>query len=346
MVQTQAGRLIDIALVPLQEPDLSSSSAISFSPSGNLSQVAGPQSLSPPVPQLQLQPGELSELVVRIKHQGNAELQLQFSVTGDVPSDWWQLRTEGSELPPNHQMEAVLCFAIAPDFFERSLAPEQLPLQLDYQGQLKVTASCRGDSEEHLSPFKVLVRPPSLYLDFLPDIYRRIDVVGRFLKIFETAFEPTVDILDHLWAYLDPLTAPQSMLPFLSHWVGWSFQGPLSLEQQRILIRYAMKIYQWRGTRRGLRYYLHLASGLPLDDHLPDESQKSIGIYENFSPGHVLGQTVLGTSTMLGGARPCHFSVQLRPPNDHPLDESLIRTIIDQEKPAFCSYDLLIEPQP
>ncbi|MBT9314530.1 phage tail protein [Leptothoe spongobia] len=344
MAQTQTGRLIDISLVSLQEPDLSSGSAMTFSPSSTFSKIAGSPSSSPQATRLQLHPGELGELVVRIKHQGDTPLQLQFSVTGDVPRDWWQLRTEGSELPANHQMEAVLYFAIASDFFERPLSPQQLPLRLDYKGQLKVTAiSPRGDSEEHLSPFEVLVRPPSLYLDFLPDIYRRIDIVGRFLKIFETTFEPTVDILDHLWAYLDPLTAPRSMLPFLSHWVGWSFEAPLSLEQQRTLIRYAMEIYRWRGTRRGLRFYLHLASGLPLDDHLPDESQKSIGIHENFSPGHVLGQTVLGSSTILGGSRPCHFSVHLRAPDNYSLDEALIRTIIDQEKPAFSSYDLAIE---
>ncbi|MGK7891352.1 MAG: phage tail protein, partial [Leptolyngbyaceae cyanobacterium] len=141
------------------------------------------------------------------------------------------------------------------------------------------------------------------------------------------------------------LTAPQTMLPFLAHWVGWNFQGNLSLDQQRVLIRYAIEIYRWRGTRRGLRLYLHLATGLPLDDHLPDEAQKSIGIHENFSQGHVLGQAQLGTSAIIGGSRPYYFCVRLRPPADHPLDEVLIRSIIEQEKPVFCHYDLFIEPR-
>ena len=139
------------------------------------------------------------------------------------------------------------------------------------------------------------------------------------------------------------------MLPFLAHWVAWSFDGPLSLSQQRVLIRYAMEIYRWRGTRRGLRFYLHLASGLPLDDHLSQEADKSISIYENFSPGHILGKTVLGQSTILGGHKPYHFSVQLHPTPETPaatqLDETLIRTIIEQEKPAFSSYDLSITPR-
>ncbi|EDX83220.1 phage tail protein domain [Synechococcus sp. PCC 7335] len=346
MAQLRAGQMVAIELVPLQEPAPASGSAITFSPSDRLSPITA---IQPPAlsTRLSLHPGEASELVVRIKNQGDHPLQLQFAVSGEMPRDWWRLRTEGSTLPTRHQMEVVLYFAISSNFFERPLSPEQLPLQLDYKGQLKIIATApRGDSETHINPFNLLVRPPSLYLDFLPDIYRRIDIVGRFLKIFETTFEPTVDILDHLWAYLDPLIAPQAMLPFLAHWVGWSFEGPLSLEQQRTLIRYAMEIYRWRGTRRGLRFYLHLASGLPLDDHLPVEAQKSIGIHENFSPGHVLGQTVLGASTLLGGTRPCHFSVQLRPPANYPLDEALIRTIIDQETSAFCSYDLFIETPP
>ncbi|MEO1403201.1 MAG: phage tail protein [Cyanobacteria bacterium J06635_1] len=342
MSQVKTSQKMSLELVPMQVPD-SATAATVFS-----RQSLVPQSLKTT---LRLQPGEFSELVVRVKNHSEGPLQLQFSVTGDLPPDWWQLRTEGSTLPAHHQMEAVLYFAIAADFFEQPLSPEQLPLKLDHTGQLKVTATTpRGDSQEQISPFQVLVRPPSLYLDFLPDIYRNVDFVGRFLKIFETTFEPTVDILDHQWAYLDPLTAPQAMLPFLAHWVGWSFQGPLSLAQQRALIRYAMEIYRWRGTRRGLRFYLHLASGLPLDDHLPDESHRAIGIHENFNQGHVLGQTVLGQSTILGGHRPYHFSVRLRPPadspTDYPLDETLIRTIIEQEKPAFCSYDLSIEPRP
>ncbi|MEL6879499.1 MAG: phage tail protein [Cyanobacteria bacterium J06607_10] len=340
MSQVTTAKMMSLQLVPMQVSEATVTGAIAFS---RHSVEALPSEAC-----LRLQPGEFSELVIRIKNHSNEPLQLDFSVGGEIPPDWWQLHTEGNTLPPQHQMEAVLYFAIAADFFEQPLSPQQLPLQLNYAGALKVTsATRRGDSQVESHPFQISVQPPSLYLDYLPDIYRRVDFVGRFLKIFETAFEPTVDILNQQWAYLDPLTSPQSMLPFLAHWVGWTFEGPLSLAQQRTLIRYAMEIYRWRGTRRGLRFYLHLASGLPLDDHLGDESQKSIGIHENFSQGHVLGQAVLGQSTTLGGHRPYHFTVRLRPKTQmstNAIDETLIRTIIDQEKPAFSSYDLFIEP--
>lgn len=340
MSQVTTAKMMSLELVPMQVSDSTVASAMTFSRHS--------VEMVPLKTCLRLQPGEFSELVVRVKNHSNEPLRLDFSVGGEIPTDWWQLHTEGNTLPPQHQMEAVLYFAIAADFFERPLSPQQLPLKLNYTGQLKVTSTTRrGDSQAEINPFQISVQPPSLYLDYLPDVYRSVDFVGRFLKIFETAFEPTVDILNQQWAYLDPLTSPQSMLPFLAHWVGWTFEGPLSLTQQRTLIRYAMEIYRWRGTRRGLRFYLHLASGLPLDDHLSDEREKSIGIHENFSQGHVLGQAILGQSTTLGGHRPYHFTVRLRPGPDagtDAIDETLIRTIIEQEKPAFSSYNLFIEP--
>ena len=49
---------------------------------------------------------------------------------------------------------------------------------------------------------------------------------------------------------------------------------------------------------------------------------------------------------MLGGGRPYHFIVRLRPDQRNQIDERLVRDIIEREKPAFCTYELeLISPQ-
>ncbi|MEM9487126.1 MAG: phage tail protein, partial [Cyanobacteria bacterium P01_F01_bin.116] len=116
-----------------------------------------------------------------------------------------------------------------------------------------------------------------------------------------------------------------------------------SQAQQRRLIRRAFEIYQWRGTKQGLRLYLHLYTGLPLD--LPDtpESQKHISIHEVFSRGFVMDEARLDHDAILGGGKPFHFTVRLRSEEPEGLDEALIRMIIDQEKPAFCTYDLSLE---
>lgn len=295
--------------------------------------------------QLTLEPGLPNEMLVQLRNRSDRPLSITWQLDGNFPQDWCRLGTEGSELPSGQQMEGVLYFSIAPDFFEQPRTAEQLPIRLDYEGQLSLQAidPRSGHSETVSQAFSLHIRPHSLYPRFLPDIYRNIDFVGRFLKIFEETFEPAVNTLDSLWAYLDPLTAPEAMLPFLAHWVGWKFQGPLTLEQQRLLIRYALQIYRWRGTRRGLRFYLHLATGLPLDEHA-SEDQKAIGIHESFSQGCVFGLANIGEDAVLGGSRPLHFIVCLRPLRDQTIDQDLVHQILTQEKPAFCSYDLHIEP--
>ncbi|NET08626.1 MAG: phage tail protein, partial [Symploca sp. SIO2B6] len=60
----------------------------------------------------------------------------------------------------------------------------------------------------------------------------------------------------------------------------------------------------------------------------------------------VFGHARLGYETIMGGGRPYHFIVRLRSPQPDALDQSLIHTIIQQEKPAFCTYDLYIESLP
>lgn len=344
---TQARSTTDISLVltPMQVPD-----AV---PNGSeLAQgLAGshPRDLrAPSLPNLVIYPGEPSELVIQVHNQSREPLQLQYQVQGDFPADWCQFRAEGSEARPGQTLEGVLYFTLPADYLEQAYTAEQLPLRLDYRGRLTVLSlnpASGGRTLEHRD-FQVVVRPRSLYLDFLPDLYREIDFVGRFLQVFEQTFEPTVNALDSLWAYLDPLTAPQSLLPFLTHWVGWNFDAPLDPRRQRFLIRHALQIYRWRGTRRGLRFYLHLATGLPLDDHLSHESAKHIGIHETFSQGLILGEASLGENASLGGGQPFHFAIHLRPDPHHTIDTALVHQIITQEKPAFCTYDLIVEPPP
>ena len=54
-----------------------------------------------------------------------------------------------------------------------------------------------------------------------------------------------------------------------------------------------------------------------------------------------MGETLIGTDLMLGGGRLFHFFVRLRPEPDKQINEGLVRDIIEREKPAFCTYDIL-----
>ncbi|NJN85621.1 MAG: hypothetical protein HC881_04020 [Leptolyngbyaceae cyanobacterium SL_7_1] len=233
-----------------------------------------------------------------------------------------------------------------------ALTGDRPHLSLDYSIEVLVYGQRYAESEGVAFPrqlvgyqvFTLHLRPPTPYLNFLPALYREVDFVGRFLAIIEQAFDPVVQTMDGLGAYLDPLTAPEALLPFLAHWVGWTIDPRWSNRQQRRLIRNAVTLYRWHGTRRGLRVYLHLYTGLPLDDHLPEETAH-IRIEEVFSHGFVLGSTTIGQDAMLGGGCPYHFTVTLRcdrPEQAESIDEALVRHVIEQQKPAFCTYDLVI----
>lgn len=295
---------------------------------------------------LLLHPGEPSEMFVHLENQGTRILQLRMQLEGDIPWNWCRINIDGNELAPGQKIDARLQFEVPANFFEE-MGGNNSPgsLALDYPGRINIYYQEIGTGRQLIesAAFNLYVRPRSLYTDFLPALYSEVDFIARFLKIFEDAFEPAVQTMDMLWAYLDPLTAPEAMLPFLAHWVAWEIDPRWSTERSRRLIRQAMEIYRWRGTRRGLRFYLHLYTDLPLDEHIPEETDKHISIKEVFGEGFKLGATAMGENSIVGGGRPFHFIVRLRPDPGMQVSEQLVRYIIDQEKPAFCTYELYIQ---
>ncbi|PZO37085.1 MAG: phage tail protein [Pseudanabaena frigida] len=342
-LQSLSVRLISMKSPDAKEETLTSADKLGSSHS-DLQQLNAKR--SPTKCKLVVNPGEPSEIVVKLKNSSNRSLLTNLRVEGDFPTQWLQIGMEGNELPPQAEMEAVLYFQIPTDFFENQEAIVQgSPLTINYQGQLQVYGGYANDDAAadlelfDIKPFKIYVRPSSLYLSFLPDIYREVDFVARFLKIFEESLEPDVQILDSLWAYLDPMLTSETMLPFIAHWVGWELSPALDIDRQRYLIKQAMQIYRWRGTRRGLRFYIHLFTGLPLDEHLP-EGEKHINIFEISGRGFVLGEAQLGQNASTGGGRPFHFVVRIRNDLQNRLNLALVHRIIEREKPAFCTYDL------
>jgi phage tail-like protein len=361
MTQTSKLQALSIQLISMKSPDanedtLASADNLGSSQSNLLQSNSVDSAINSGINngrskcKLLVNPSEPSEIVVKLKNSSNRALLTNLRVEGNFPTHWLQIGMEGNELPPYAEMEAVLYFQIPADFFENQEAiVHAQPLTLNYQGQLQIYggyASSTAESPPRLElfaieTFQLYVRPSSLYLDFLPDAYREVDFIGRMLKIFEETLEPDVQILDTLWAYLDPMLAPETMLPFLAHWVGWETEFSLDVERQRYLIKQAMQIYRWRGTRRGLRFYIHLFTGLPLDEHLP-EAEKHINIFEIIGRGFVIGEAILGNNASTGGGRPFHFVVRIRNDLQNSLDLPLIHRIIEREKPVFCTYDLEI----
>ncbi len=340
MVQTSSSLALRIQLTPMRIPEAVPQAGLALTGSVSMApEAAGPSLL--------LHPGEPSEMVVQVKNLERRTLRLTLRVEGNFPAEWCQIGTEGKELAPGAQMDAVLYFQVPATFFEdrQALCPgKKEQLVLNFHCLVSLIVDLGSDREQiQQAEFGLYIRPYSAYMDFLPVLYREVDFIGRFMKIFEQAFQPAVESFNVMWANLDPLTAPQALLPFLAHWVAWPVDSIWDLSQQRRLIRRAVELYRWRGTRKGLRLYLHLYTGLSLDEHLPQEADKHISITEPFGRGFVVGTAKLAEDTVLGGGQPYHFIVRLRPECSNSMNEQLVRRIIDQEKPAFSTYDLFIE---
>lgn len=337
MTQSNYRPTLAIKLASMQPPQATDASALgNFAGNSKEEQITN---------NLLLFPGEPGEMLVQLENKAGRPLRWRLEIEGDFPQSWcsWY-QEEAEEIAPNQKVDKTLYFQIPEDFFENQYALNQQRsrLNLKYETQLYVYAEIENQRQLLACPvFNLFVRPSSSYVNFLPGIYREIDFLGRFLNIFEQAFDPAVQTIDVLWAYLDPLTAPETLLPFLANWVAWPIDPRWETKHQRRLIRNAVELYRWHGTRRGLRFYLHLYTGLPLDEDLP-EGEKHISIEDIFSQGFVLGKTITGIDAMLGGGRPFHFIVRLRPDPGQQIDERLVRDIIEREKPAFCTYDLYI----
>lgn len=339
MVQSRYSPTVKIDLTPMQVPEALPGVALAFT---------GAEKVEIAEHSLVLHPGEPSEMIVLVKNLTANSLKLELQVEGNFPSQWCRIGTEGNEIAPGEQMQAVLYFQVPPTFFEdqQAIAPDKKEkLDINFRSFVILRINPGTDREiiEQSNEFSVYIRPWSNYMQFLPLLYREVDFIGRFMKIFEQAYQPVIDSFSVMWANLDPLTAPKKLLPFLAHWVAWEDDSAWSLHQQRRLIRRAVELYRWRGTRKGLRLYLHLYTGLPLDENLPNESDKHISITEPFGNSFILNDAKLNDA-VLGGGQSYHFVVRLRPhKRNTTIREELVRRIIEQEKPAFCSYELYIE---
>lgn len=187
------------------------------------------------------------------------------------------------------------------------------------------------------------VQSPSRYLDYLPAIFHRNDVngqpvddfVGRFLRIFESINEPIDRQIDGLAHYLDLDLTNDDFLPWLGSWLSVVVNNRWPRERQVALLRAAPELHRWRGTRRGLREHLRLYLGLEIDPEI-DETAGGMRLG---------GTTQLGQGTILGVGGPRHhFTVTLRLSDANEVDQAAIVALIDAQKPAHCTYDLVVLP--
>ena len=168
------------------------------------------------------------------------------------------------------------------------------------------------------------------YLKYLPAIYSENEFFGRFLMIFESVLGPVEAMVDNLAYYFDPGTSPEELLPWLASWMEVELDSNWTVERRREMVKSASWLFQWRGTRRGLREYLRLYTGIePV-------------ITEDFGGIILGGQSELGRNTVLGGGHQHLFTVTFELEDLDSINVTQVSRIIENEKPAHASYILTV----
>jgi len=173
---------------------------------------------------------------------------------------------------------------------------------------------------------------PSTYLWYLPAIYQDDPFLGRFLRIFEEVISPIQAIVDSLPERFDPLLAPPTMLERLASWVGAQRPARLPEPRWRQLVAHALLLHRWRGTKRGVRLALEMATG-------------QAPLITEYAEGLVLGpDATLGLNTALREGKALHFQVVFDCDPEE-VDKTLVQHIMGAYKPAHVSYSVAFRPR-
>ncbi len=217
----------------------------------------------------------------------------------------------------------------------------------------------------------------SNYVQYLPRIYHKGSdetyeeyFLGRFLKAFEQILTGSFEkkdivgiesLLDNFEQYFNPSQTPPQFLQWLAGWVALDleesveFYGDNDKKQKdllptqilpldktrstinRELIGRMVQLYKKRGTTKGLLEYLQLYAG--------DETTITINEYEETA--RIGEQREIGVNTMVGYASPTFFTVHtMIPIHSRTMLQKkvqLINKIIENEKPFYTNYKLVVE---
>jgi phage tail-like protein len=142
------------------------------------------------------------------------------------------------------------------------------------------------------------------YLYHLPEIYENDDFVNRFLMLVESFWKPISQQIDQMDCNFDPQLTPQTLLPWLSSWVGLPFDVSLPITRMRSLLKSSMMFSQQRGTFQALKTYLETYTG------------GEVTILERRASNFILGQQgKLGVEIALGTAnQPNSIQIHIKVP--------------------------------
>jgi phage tail-like protein len=171
----------------------------------------------------------------------------------------------------------------------------------------------------------------------LPAIFQQTIQPGTplaaLLALMERLPAPDEAVLERLETFFNPYQTPANFVPFLASWVDmeWilledsqEFSSlipplPSGIGRLRELVASATFLAQWRGTAQGLLSFLEIASGVQ---------------------GFTIEECVPGPD-----GRPRAFHIAVHAPSATARYQTLLQRIIEAEKPAYVTYDLVFQAE-
>ncbi len=164
------------------------------------------------------------------------------------------------------------------------------------------------------------------------DVVRPATPLWALLQVMQSLHEPAEEILAQVETTFSPYRMPERFVPYVARWLDLDRFFPATKRaesgtepgtdmissgngQLRELIAAAAYLSQWRGTAQGLRLFLEIATG---------------------SAGFELDEQVKAED---GAPRPYHIGVSA--PLACVRHRALIERIIELEKPAYVTYELV-----
>lgn len=248
--------------------------------------------------------------------------------------------------PTGRHIAWDIAAAVGQPAYEVEVVVRVEPTRTDRVLQTRATVEIDSLDGAHIAVSETAglsVEAKGRYLRYLPALYERDDLMGRFLMLFESFWEPIEQRIEDMHLYFDPQMAPRELLPWLASWLGLVLDEHWSEAQRRQLIAAAASLYRLRGTPQGLMEYLSILG-------------EKARIIEHRANNLVLGtDSRLGQSIALGTENVPHtFTVILgdvSPPaaaGEVSAEERLrrVKAVIEAQKPAHTGYTVRIEAGP